>query len=308
MLKVKGQVCDVCGEPFVNDSDIVVCPDCGTPHHRRCWHQLGHCVNRDKHNTDFEWKPVAENIPQIENGITCPDCGAMMPQGTMYCENCGRQLPAAPGTQTYNAPGNTMENNRFPVAGSMSFEEYKAQVDRELAGDIDGVPLRDIAVFVGTNAKYYIYHFKKMQQNKKHKPFVLSACLFPPLWLLFRKLWKHAILAALINSILNIPTFILMAVQTGALSASSPLVFPGIEAVARITSILVLVVGIAWGLLAVPLYKKDTVRRLKKMKEESMGDTNTYYRSILENAGPSKIGMFVVVVFAALYMMALFGI
>lgn len=306
MLKVKGQVCDVCGEPFDNDSDIVVCPDCGTPHHRQCWHQLGHCVNRDKHGTDFEWKPATENIPNADNSISCPDCGAMMPQGTMYCENCGRQLPAAsPDTKM---PSSTMDTHRFPPATGMSFEEYKAQVDRELAGEIDGVPLRDMAVFIGTNAKYYIYHFKKMQQNPKHRVMNWSACFFPPLWLLFRKLWKHAILAAAINAVLNLPTFIMLAVETGTLSASSPLVFPGIENVARITSLIVLIIGALWGVMAVPLYKKDTVRRLKKMKEESLGDTNTYYRSILENAGPSKIGMFVVIVFAALYMMALFGV
>ena len=309
MLKVKGQVCDVCGEPFDNGSDIVVCPDCGTPHHRQCWHQLGHCVNEDKHGTDFEWKPVVEDIPQIENGISCPDCGATMPQGTMYCENCGRQLNVStPDTKTFNVPGGTMEVHRLPSPYGMSVEDYKARVDRELAGEIDGVPLRDMAVFIGTNAKYYIYHFKKMRQNPKHKVMNWSACLFPPLWLLFRKMWKHAILAALINSILNIPTFILMAVQTGSLSASSPLVFPGIEVVARITSLMVLAVGVLWGFMALPLYKKDTVRRLKKMKEDAQGDTNSYYRSILENAGPSKIGMFAVIAFAALYMMTIFGI
>ncbi len=308
MFNINGQVCDVCGKPFDKDSDIVVCPDCGTPHHRECWHQLGHCVNEEKHASGFEWQPVVSAAPENTDEIRCPDCGAMMPQGTLFCENCGRSLNAQQSnTQYYNVPGGTMEVHRFPSPYNTSPEEYKARVDRELAGDIDGVPYRDMAVFMGLNAQYYIYKFKKMQQDPKYKPFNWTAFMFPPIWLLFRKLWKHAILAAVINFVLNIPTFILIAVEGGMLSAGSPLVFPGIEMMASISSLIVFAVGIVWGFLAVPLYKKDTVSRLKKLKEDAMGDMNTYYRSVMENAGPSKIGMIVVVLFSMLYLFTMMG-
>lgn len=308
MLNIKGQVCDVCGEPFDDNSDVVVCPDCGTPHHRHCWYNVGRCVNHDKHSTGFEWKPVLANTPAVENGIKCPDCGAMMPADAMFCENCGRSLKSElPNTKVINVPGGRIEAHRAPSPYGMSAEQYKARVDRELAGEIDGVPLRDIAVFIGPNAQYYIFKFKKMLRDPKYRPFNLTACLFPPLWLLFRKMWKHAILAAVINFVLNLPTYIMLCVQMGTLSASSPLMFPGIETLARVTSVLVLIVGVVWGFLAVPMYKKDTVSRLKKMKNDSDGNMDTYYRSVMENAGPSKIGMFAVVVFAALYMMTMFG-
>ncbi|MBR4036737.1 MAG: DUF2628 domain-containing protein [Oscillospiraceae bacterium] len=308
MFNIKGQVCDVCGKPFDKDSDIVVCPDCGTPHHRECWHQLGHCINEDKHNSDFEWKPVVQAAPEQENGIKCPDCGAIMPQGTLFCENCGRSLNTQKaGTQIYNVPGGRMEVHRFPSPYNMSADEYKDRVDRELAGEIDGVPYRDMAVFIGPNAQYYIYKFKRMRQNPKYRPFNATAFLFPPIWLLFRKLWKHAIIAAVINFVLNLPTFILLAVEAGVISAGSSLVFPGIQNVANITSLLVLAVGVLWGFLAIPLYRKDTVKRLKKLKEDAMGDMNTYYRSVMENAGPSKVGMIVVVIFSMLYIYTLLG-
>lgn len=306
MFNINGQVCDVCGKPFDKDSDIVVCPDCGTPHHRQCWHQLGHCINEDKHGTGFEWKPVV-SATEAADGVKCPDCGSVMPQGTQFCENCGRALSAPGSTQTFNVPGGRMEVHQVPSPYRMSAEEYKARVDRELAGDIDGVPYRDMAVYMGPNAQYYIYKFKKMSADPKYRPFNWTAFMFPPIWLLFRKLWKHSILAALINFVLNIPTFIMVAAETGMLSSSSPLLFPGIETVASITSVLVFAVGIVWGFLAIPLYKKDTVRRLKQLKNDAMGDMNTYYRSVMENAGPSKIGMIVVVLFSMLYIFTAFG-
>ena len=36
--------CAVCGKEFDENSDVVVCPVCGTPHHRECYKQLGHCA------------------------------------------------------------------------------------------------------------------------------------------------------------------------------------------------------------------------------------------------------------------------
>ena len=35
--------CPVCEKKFENGDDIVVCPECGTPHHRECYDSLGRC-------------------------------------------------------------------------------------------------------------------------------------------------------------------------------------------------------------------------------------------------------------------------
>ena len=34
--------CKVCGEP-IDESEIVVCASCNTPHHRDCWEYVGAC-------------------------------------------------------------------------------------------------------------------------------------------------------------------------------------------------------------------------------------------------------------------------
>ena len=42
-MNYKGVSCPVCGQEFKEGDDIVVCPECGAPHHRSCYKQLGNC-------------------------------------------------------------------------------------------------------------------------------------------------------------------------------------------------------------------------------------------------------------------------
>ena len=38
MNKYVNVPCAKCGKPFTEDDDVVVCPDCGAPHHRSCYY------------------------------------------------------------------------------------------------------------------------------------------------------------------------------------------------------------------------------------------------------------------------------
>ena len=52
-----GCKCPVCQKEFAAGDDIVVCPVCGTPHHRECYRQLGHCGNEKLHQEGGSWQP-----------------------------------------------------------------------------------------------------------------------------------------------------------------------------------------------------------------------------------------------------------
>ncbi|MGN1051081.1 MAG: RING finger protein, partial [Acutalibacteraceae bacterium] len=45
-----GYKCPVCEKNFHADDDIVVCPECGAPHHRSCYEQIGKCAFSEKHS------------------------------------------------------------------------------------------------------------------------------------------------------------------------------------------------------------------------------------------------------------------
>ena len=61
------EICPVCKRQFGADDDIVVCPDCGTPHHRDCWNVKKACENSALHGEGFVWKPMAVKNQPAEN-------------------------------------------------------------------------------------------------------------------------------------------------------------------------------------------------------------------------------------------------
>ena len=298
MFKYNNQVCEVCQQTFDKDDDIVVCPECGTPHHRQCWFDHGDCVNRHRHAEGFEWSPVVKEVPA--GSIQCPDCGSYMPAGTQFCENCGKSLaqPLQQGTagpQTFNTMGGgRIEIHTIPPMGmGMGFDTGA------LGADIDGIPARDMAAYIGPNAHYYLFKFRRMNENKKYRPFNVAAFAFRPLWFLYRKLWKFAILAAVLNFTTSLPTAIAMAVDMGALASSY--MFPGIETLMSAGQIINFVVNVIFGFMAVPMYKKETVKALQTFRTEAGSDNNAYYTKLLSNSGPSKVGTAVIFFFAVYY-------
>ena len=112
MNKYTGNTCPVCHKKFTADDDIVVCPDCGTPHHRKCYLKNKHCANEALHQSGFVWVPTAapETMAQPENTVPqafgqqppygqtpddghkivfCPNCGKPLPAGAKFCSECG---------------------------------------------------------------------------------------------------------------------------------------------------------------------------------------------------------------------------
>ena len=54
--------CPVCNKQFKEGDDIVVCPECGTPHHRECYEQEEHCFYQDKHSQNFSFENNLQNL------------------------------------------------------------------------------------------------------------------------------------------------------------------------------------------------------------------------------------------------------
>ncbi len=307
MINFENQICDVCGKSFDKDSDIVVCPDCGTPHHRRCWMEKGHCANRHKHGEGFEWKPVIKEAAPGES--KCSACGRIMPAGTLFCENCGNAMkaPGAPQpAKTMNVPGGTINMYHIPRERDRGrdyrADAFKQQFESRFSGEIDGIPEREMAAYIGFNSQYYVYKFRRMDADKKYKPFNWTACFFTPLWFLFRKMWPMAIATFIFNIVISIPSMIILYVQMGILPRNTPYMFTGIETVSSIMGIVAIVSSVLFGFLAIPMYRKDTVKRINKLKEQAKGDLRMYYTMLVGQSGPSKIGIIAVALFVAYVM------
>ena len=53
--------CPVCNKNFTENDDVVVCPECGTPHHRECYKITGKCFNEGLHGSENNLKENYKN-------------------------------------------------------------------------------------------------------------------------------------------------------------------------------------------------------------------------------------------------------
>ena len=281
MFNYNGHTCDICNEKFTSQSDVVVCPECGTPHHRECYKKLGHCVNEEKHASGFVWS--APERPVNQNVTVCPKCQAENPKDAVFCEQCGISLAEQQKKASYTPP---FINDIKGQAGQPNVSPFP---DGAFDGDIEGVSYKDMAVYMGPSSAYYVFNFKRLQkEGKKAKIFCWSAFFFDGIYYLYRKMWLEAVLILLVSSVLALPSTFVMAETLGLIPSSSPLLFNGIETVVTVCSVISFLLKVFLGFIAVPRYKKKVVNDVKRIRYQSQNSTQ-YYQTLMAKSGPSKI-------------------
>lgn len=166
----ENEKCPVCDRFFTADDDIVICPKCGTPHHRSCYNELGHCANKEKHGSGFEYKPAEIKETEQEKAVN----------------------------DNVNRDNTTVEVN-IPLLNVNNFEYSFADGTEK----IDGKDIKDVAAVVGANAKRFVPKFVK---NKKAS-WNWGAFFFGGYYLFFRKMVKQGIIAlaalVMVNLVVN---------------------------------------------------------------------------------------------------------
>ncbi len=182
-MKYDNVKCPVCDEVFTPESDVVVCPECGTPHHRDCYLKTGSCHNDEKHNDEFKWTnpntPVVgapEKVQRVDppkvitGGVVTPE---MAPNGAVPAIEVDRD-------------GNTRAVYRAISAnekiGEFTVEEYGKLVQK--------------------NIHKYIPKFMMLEKTNGKISINWAAFFFGPFWLFYRKMYKYGAVALLILSVL----------------------------------------------------------------------------------------------------------
>lgn len=276
MGRYSGQKCAVCSERFRDDEDVVVCPVCGTPHHRQCWIDYGGCRNANLHGTDFQWKPTAtaSDRPDFDEkkdlGEICPVCGRNNPPNTLFCPGCGTPLGKG---QTQRGQAGRQPFAPFGIPFSVQFDDQQT---------IRGVPVREVAAIVKVNTVPYIHKFLKMERKKFPVSFNWAAFLFAPFWFIYRRMYAAGTI--LIALFLAFGIAMAPAVNTAydelnsfyAAQADASVEQIESEAVqllksANIQALLIaqavnFAAMVAMGFAANPLYRRCAVRRAKKAR------------------------------------------
>ena len=217
MSNYNGYRCPVCGKAFVQGDDIVVCPDCGTPHHRACYRSLGHCANEAQHVTGEQWSPAAgaeagEDSAQTDATVLCPRCGSHNPAGNIFCQVCGHQLTAgqAPGASPYGS-GPDQGYQKASVPGPEDLPSWMDSLLSRVMEEpelIPGVSNQDVCDYVGPNNLVFLLRFQRLAHSGIKISLNWCAFFFSFLYCFYRKMYKLGILLMLIILAAMIPVLL----------------------------------------------------------------------------------------------------
>lgn len=175
MFLFENDKCPVCGELFKEGEDIVVCPECGTPHHRDCYNKTNRCANKKLHNTDFKFERSADaEQPAQEEPVKAEE---------------KQPLPFMPVIEKENT-----DAVKQLVAESVSDD------DKSEDAVVDGVSVYDVSQVIGPNVKYYLPKFIR----NKGLNWNWGAFFFGPLYYFFRKMYMQGFLFLAVNFASNI--------------------------------------------------------------------------------------------------------
>lgn len=230
MIFHENESCPVCSKKFEQDDDVVVCPVCGTPHHRECYNSIGKCVNHSKHSQGYEYKPAdkpqasaetaqrynpnntyyetAQNQPEAsevnsnaEIKSVCDGCGSEIEVSVPFCPYCGKKQENADYSSVSATANTNMKNKIKDTIG-------------DKCDNIEGKSLSDVATVVKVNAVKYIPKFvsdKKISWN-------WGAFFFGPYFLFYRKMYKEGTLALLVRTGISLIIQSVFSAQTAKLN------------------------------------------------------------------------------------------
>lgn len=325
MSRFFGKLCPVCRSPFGENDDVVVCPDCGTPHHRVCYSRLGKCAVSQHHESGFVWNGrLPDEQPEPPQQPQQPIYGASVPP-----YRTTQAAPSSENTDPHHAeyPGGSPQNNDpymgqnpppfDPLFGDQNEDSYtnpyveaykqmQKMTSDETRGE-DGVSAKELSRFVGTSVFHYAQAFSSFRVGipqyggsvKKVKTsFNIWAGILSPIQQIYRRMDILGILILIVQGIMMIPDLMLYKCQN-MLAPSAISAFQSLSLVSGIANIAIM---LALSLFGDYIYYKFCVRRIKRIRAEfDDGKAEGYYEALTERGAPSKLRA-VIGILATLFM------
>ena len=306
-MNYTGVPCPVCGKPFADGDDIVVCPECGAPHHRECYKKLGHCaLEQQLHAQGLSWQNP-NDTPQNPNrreGVFCPNCGLFCDTGADFCPNCHFPLHKDSAPQQGAAHEQPVVDNPFegePIS-EIGFDDLFEAIYAD--DEISGIPAKDYIFIVRQNYIYFLRVFKILSQRAKAKVFNWCAFLFGFLYFFYRKMYKIGTILLGIYLVSNIPALVLsfhmidQALDDPMLMSSLQFDLTGLEGWAVASQLMVyfrLGVAVFAGFVANRFYFSHCKKKIEQLRSISTGGSeNEYFQTLSAIGGVSPIAVFLV--------------
>ncbi len=202
-----GEKCPVCGEVFTAEDDIVVCPECGTPHHRACYAVENKCANAAEHSTGKKWE---RSDAEKENVRICPVCHFQNSRSALNCQRCGTELKDIEPVRQEDIFSGEREQRREPFVMPEELADPIKFLGLDEKEDMGGATMKEVSDFVGVNTFYYLPRFKRIKDDGLKPSFNFISLIFPSLYFASRKMWLWAVIAAFLGILFNLPANLLI--------------------------------------------------------------------------------------------------
>lgn len=298
MTRFENKLCPVCRSRFNDRADIVVCPICGTPHHRACYSINNKCALENLHETGWNWDgklPDEEPEPPKQE----PDAtitAAVDPQPDSHHAEYPSGIP-------YEEEQRMFEDE---FGSENPFQElFQSLNDKEIGED--GVSMHELVAYSATSVYHYgkaFNIFREKTNGKKRKvSFNFCSGFFAPLFQFYRRMNVFGIITLLL---LIVPSLIIALLPQQTLQSN----YMAIMTVFQIVRIGLMILLCVFGDY---IYYRHCVKSIVKFRSQYDGDTRSddYYMSLYENGKPTFAGCAIgclAMIFGQVCVLALAGV
>ena len=305
MGRYTGVECPICHQELKETDEIVVCPQCGAPYHRHCFR--GECIFQDLHKEGKTWEPPAkkqeQDFDRHDGKLRCSRCGTANHPGNIFCDVCGSPLhaPEGDGERPPAYDGGPYQNRQQgqqpPFGRNMAYNPFTTPYGGlDPDEEIDGIPVKDVAIYVGETTHYYLPKFKEMYHRKTFS-WNWSAFFLDCYFMLYRKMYGWAIGTFLLKGILTFAAIFMIMMRY---SGSAVVDVSVISLASNITYFISLGIMALSGFMTNRLYMKRCFRQIKKIRAES-SDDGEYYQRLTKKGSVSRKAVLIVL---AVYLVA----
>ena len=239
-----------------------------------------------------------------------------------YCKNCGAPLTCEPESQPKNDyySGQAYTHQHYTqqtytqTPPPSQTNEYTAESDT-----IDGIPMADIATFVGKKSNVIIPKFVRLQilgsKSAWCWPAAIWSFIMGPIgaafWFIYRKMYKHAIIFALIAIVMSAVTYTVLPptesvfnvnIEAADSVASLYEIFGGSTQLTLVDYVLSwvntavsMVTAIVSGIYGWHWYKQHAVDKIYSYRASN--PDNKYYQFALCSMGGTSMGLAILLFF-----------
>lgn len=283
MSRFDNKLCPICRKPLSEASDVVVCPVCGTPHHRACYLAKNHCGVEEYHDSGFEWHgylPWEEQTRQEEPS-----------QNEEAAENIAADDSSDFDREHHSEyPGGQGQSsgNQGQYGGTMDLEDLLNELQKQTMDETrgaDGVSSRELSCFVGRSVMHYSQAFAVFRapalpgQKKRRVFFNICSGLFLPFHQFYRRMDAVGIGLVLLELFCAVPAVLnLMGIINDAALRTAQIMTNGLNFIAMIVLCM----------FGDYIYYRFSVSRIKKIRAQfDDGRAEGYYEALAEKGTPS---------------------